>query len=243
MAAVLRAAVARRHPAARLPPFIPGPPPLRRGHPDQRHVHARDGRRARGRPLGHGTQGPSRATDAGGDPRARAGPGAPPAPRPRPRTSPTGRDLGRPACSRPPGLGRGRVALRRVGELPGALQRAEVVLDAVVTERSRGVRGIDCHAADRIDRKRFAGARQLTGRLEELDRFGDVAQRSAPAGIQNDVSVRRNGTELAAIRCARRSGAGAVTRTSPPVAAAVTRAATLTVAPNQSPSRSTAGPV
>jgi hypothetical protein len=92
--------------------------------------------------------------------------------------------------------------------------------------------GIDRHPADWVDRKTGRIASALQHGSEDLDRFADVPEHPTTALPQLD-----------AFHIARADLVAPVSRVSPPDASAETRAAMLTVAPNQSPSRSTAEPV
>jgi hypothetical protein len=80
----------------------------------------------------------------------------------------------------------GRVINSRIpgwvlSEGAGAFERAEAVLDALVSEPARAVPGIDRHPADRIDRQAGGAARAQPDRRIHLDRLTDIAKCPASA--------------------------------------------------------------
>jgi hypothetical protein len=119
-----------------------------------------------------------------------------------------------------------------LGESAGTPQRAEAVLHALVGEPAGAVPRIDRHPAHRVDRQpsrapppcrtaAYTCTGALTLRNAQRPRSRSSTSSSSPAAVL----------------------VAAVSSASPPDAAPETRAARLTVAPNQSPWRSTAGPV
>jgi len=129
--------------------------------------------------------------------------------------------------SRPCGVG-GWV----LGEGASAPQRAKAVLHALVGEPAGTMPGVDGHPADRVDRQPSSALRPC--RTAAYTGTGSVTLRNVQRPRSRNSRPSRS---PAAVLVA------AVNSASPPAAAADTRAARLTVAPNQSPPRSTAGPV
>jgi hypothetical protein len=117
-----------------------------------------------------------------------------------------------------------------LGEGAGALERAEAVLHALVGEPAHAMPGVDRHPAHRINRQ--PGRAVCPCRTAAYTRTGSPTLRNVrrPRSRSSTPS-----TSPAAIFVA------AVSSASPPAAAADTRAAMLTVVPNQSPSRGQGG--
>ena len=116
----------------------------------------------------------------------------------------------------------------------GALGRAEEDLCAAARAALRGLLGMDGHPADRI--RGQAGDVGLRGERDRIDRdrLRDVLEGLARPALEREPR-QRVGPAAACVT--------SVISTSPRSATAATRAARLTAAPNQSPSRCTAGPV